>query len=159
MSFQPRLFAAVLLSLFLPNIAAHADTLEYNFSGSDVNGSFVINTGITPRNSANGFFDEAITAGSGTFAGITDVFFITNPGTTYIGDLQAYVVQFNGVELFSGPESSPAYLTGIFHLTNYSTGAPVTLDVVVTPEPSSLVLLGTGALGLLCAGRRRLFHA
>ena len=46
MSSKTCLRAAVLISLAVPSAAAHADTLEYVFTGSDVNGSFLINTGL-----------------------------------------------------------------------------------------------------------------
>src|SRR6266436_1737072 len=49
--------------------------------------------------------------------------------------------------------ASPTFLTGTFCLTDFSSGGadgiPATLTITSVPEPSSLMLLGTGMLALL----------
>ena len=57
----------------------------------------------------------------------------------------------SGSQLYSGPEDAPTFLTGTFSLTDISggNGIPATLTITSVPEPSSLMLLGTGMLALL----------
>jgi hypothetical protein len=61
-----------------------------------------------------------------------------------------------GPSIYSGPESAPTFLTGTFSMTDFGNvngvGIPSTLTV---PEPSSLMLLGTGMLALLGFARKK----
>jgi hypothetical protein len=58
----------------------------------------------------------------------------------------------HGDLLYSGTTADPTFLTGTFHVG--SDILTITPETAPTPEPSTLVLLATGALGVLCLTRR-----
>jgi len=70
----------------------------------------------------------------------------------------------SGPQLFTGSEAIPTFSLGTFSLTNYNFGpnntfsSDFTLEITSSeiPEPSSLLMLSTGVLGLVGAVRRKL---
>jgi hypothetical protein len=82
-----------------------------------------------------------------------DVIFLGLPvgGGFFLGDIiqgTAPILAF-GSQIYSGPEGAPAFLTGTFSLLDFGNAAVGVLTITSVPEPSSLILLGTGMLALL----------
>jgi PEP-CTERM motif len=58
----------------------------------------------------------------------------------------------HGDLLYSGTTANPTFLTGTFHVGTDT--LTITPETAPTPEPSTLVLLATGTLGVLSLARR-----
>jgi hypothetical protein len=119
------------------------ETIPYGFI---VSGVTVTEDGVVTSNSTLTFYDSA-----------------------YDGGLEiqpnASTLVFDSDQLYSGTNTSPTFLLGTFKLTDDIDGAKYKLVIAAdtptntsaVPEPSSLALLTTGALGLTGTLRRRFF--
>jgi PEP-CTERM motif len=147
-------------------IPAAADT--FNYSATGASGPFSGAGTFTATPTGSGSY--LITAITGT--GVTGLY---APGDFNLNDNLLYpaalptldshgfsFVDVNGpdtyaVNIFS---SGSGYLAYLQDEDNFTQIVPVTFSLsVATPEPSSLVLLGTGVLCILVVGRRKYLHA
>lgn len=158
--------AALALSV-VPALAAHADTLDlfsFTLNGSSAVGTATIaaSPAATSVMSGTSFTVASVTASydGDTFSG--PVTFLNS------GGVEADGFTFTGPELFNNSDTAPTFNLGTFPLAgNIDIGnGPMAISGSVTitqlastaptPEPATLGLVGTAALGLAGIVRRRL---
>ena len=168
-----------LAALLFPVAASAASTDTFHLVGHDLDIRFSIAANPEPESSdpSIGFFldDVRFTANGTRYTAAPADFFVSDVGGGFAfqddGDLIQYF-SFSGPQLFTGPVDHPTFTTGNFTVqavfcpgsdpegppvscTLPSYDLSITGQTAVTPEPSTLLLLGTGVLGSAGVVRRR----
>jgi hypothetical protein len=78
------------------------------------------------------------------------------PGAANLFDLEG-IIDIYGPQLYSGPESAPTMLTGLFTTHDYYSGASYSLKVAAVPEIGTwaMLLAGFGVIGCALRARRQ----
>ena len=180
-----KLLSALILTagLLVAPVAAHADSITYNLvltptvPGSNVgsgSGTLTLDTapGVYNYTVGSGLIDLTFNIGGDTFClssdgcvgtpfsgGDPSVFILgSNVYVTYLGGLINPKEGFN-FSLSAGPGGyifSDVLQTGDNGLAEFSSGTISAIDPPAVPEPSALLLFGTGALGLAGIVARKL---
>lgn len=160
-----KLISKVLFSIlaFTPSSATllHASTID-NFTLTEGNGNvFTFSLDSSP----------AVSSSAASYFTLKNVAYDLNgiaqaPGTFYFytaglgGGVQSSEFNFGIPQLFSGSLSAPTFLIGVFTGYDFLVPGPATITIApattTAPEPSSMILLGTGILGAAGALKRKL---
>jgi hypothetical protein len=138
----------VLLSALPAKADSASETMTYTLSGPTT-ATFTITMSSTPAWSDNGLaftMDPTDLTVDGTSMTDTIVFF----NSSDLGGLNSVfscLPDLMGPQLYTGSESDPTFLTGVFQMMDIDTGAWYTLTACETspmPEPSTILMLVSG---------------